>query len=108
MSAKRKDRAATFGRFIRELREAIGISQSELATQLHIGQVFICKVENDQVLLSRRHFKQLAKILKLSQNDLEVMWLATKVYRLVHKYPFALESIKPLRELLQASNARKR
>ena len=51
----------TLGQKIRELREANGMFQRQLASILEIGDGFLSKIESDQKALKREHLKTLSK-----------------------------------------------
>ena len=84
----------TIGQKIRQLREEAGMKQRELAAKLDIGEGFLSKVENDQKLLKREDLKKISKIYKVQLIDLEILWLANKVYELIKDENQGLDALK--------------
>ena len=78
-----------------------GMLQRELATKLEIGEGFLSKVENDQKPLKRDDLKKLSKIFKVPVSELEILWLANKVYDIVRDEQSGPDALKVAEEQLQ-------
>ena len=72
----------TLGQKIKELRESSGMFQRQLAAILEIGDGYLSKVENDQKAIKREHLKTISETFNFSIEELESLWIATKVYEL--------------------------
>jgi transcriptional regulator with XRE-family HTH domain len=82
------------GERIRELREAKGLVQRQIAAELEVDTAYISKIEKNEKPLSRSHLKRLSSILGISQNDLYVLWLADRISNLVKDEKEALPALK--------------
>ncbi len=88
----------TIGQKIRELREASGMFQRQLASILEMGDGFLSKVESDRKPLKREHLRTLSKTFDCSYSELEALWIATKIYDLVKDEDEALNALKVAEE----------
>jgi transcriptional regulator with XRE-family HTH domain len=93
----------TIGQRIKQMREASGMLQRELATKLEIGEGFLSKVENDQKQLKRDDLRKLSRLFKVSIGELETLWLANKVYYLVKDENQGSDALKVVEEQLKYS-----
>lgn len=84
----------TLGQKIRELREANGMFQRQLAAILEIGDGFLSKVESDQKALKREHLKTISKTLNCSFSELEALWIGSKVYDLIKDEKEGMNALK--------------
>jgi transcriptional regulator with XRE-family HTH domain len=69
---------------LKELREINGYVQRQIAAELEVDTAYISKVENDEKLLSKSHLKKIAKLYKVAEKELEVIWLADKILNTIH------------------------
>jgi transcriptional regulator with XRE-family HTH domain len=60
----------TFGFRVRQLRQAKGISQEELAEKAGLDRTYISSIERGKRNISLNNIKRLAKALKVSVRDL--------------------------------------
>jgi len=88
----------TIGKKIKELREASGLLQRELAAKLNIGEGFLSKVENDQKHLKRDDLKILSKLFNVKLSELETLWLGNKLYDFIKDERYGLEAMKVAEE----------
>ncbi|MCU0326463.1 MAG: helix-turn-helix domain-containing protein [Spirosomaceae bacterium] len=88
----------TLGQKIKQLRESKGMLQRKLASILEIGDGFLSKVESDQKPLKREHLKTISETFDYSYNELEALWIATKVYDLVKDEDEGLNALKVAEE----------
>jgi transcriptional regulator with XRE-family HTH domain len=91
----------TLGQKIKELRESKGMLQRKLASILEIGDGFLSKVESDQKPLKREHLKTISETFDYSYNELEALWIATKVYDLVKDEDEGLNALKVAEEQIK-------
>ncbi len=96
----------TIGQRIRQLREKSGMKQRELAAKLDIGEGFLSKVENDQKLLKRKDLKKLSELFNVAHSDLEILWLANKVYGLIKDENHGLDALKAAEEQVKYSKGK--
>lgn len=94
----------TLGQKIRELRQQAGLTQREVAYQLGIGEGFLSKVENEYKPLKREDLIKLSKLFKVPIEDLESLWLASKVYSIVRDEENALSALKVAEEQIKYNN----
>jgi len=91
----------TLGQKIKQLRESKGMLQRKLASILEIGDGFLSKVESDQKPLKREHLKTISETFDYSYNELEALWIATKVYDLVKDENEGLNALKVAEEQIK-------
>lgn len=91
----------TLGLKIKQLRESKGMLQRKLASILEIGDGFLSKVESDQKPLKREHLKTISETFDYSYNELEALWIATKVYGLVKDEDEGLNALKVAEEQIK-------
>jgi transcriptional regulator with XRE-family HTH domain len=72
------------GAKLKELREMNGYVQRQIAAELEVDTAYISKVENDEKPLSKSHLKKIAKLYKVAEKELEVIWLADKILNTIH------------------------
>jgi transcriptional regulator with XRE-family HTH domain len=70
---------------LKELREAKGLLQREIAAKLEVDTAYISKVENDEKRLSKVHISIVSKLLGVTERELINLWLADKVIRIIEK-----------------------
>lgn len=84
----------TLGQKIKELRESTGMYQRQLAAILEIGDGYLSKVESDQKAIKREHLKTISKTFNSSFEELEALWIATKIYDIVKNEKEGLNALK--------------
>ena len=82
------------GEKLRELREAKGLVQRQVAADLQVDTAYISKMEHNEKPVSRNHLKKLSKLYSVSENDLLLIWLADKVLQLVENEKFSVEALE--------------
>jgi transcriptional regulator with XRE-family HTH domain len=70
---------------LKELREAKGFLQREIAAKLEVDTAYISKVENDEKRLSKTHISTLSKVLGVKERELINLWIADKVISVIEK-----------------------
>ncbi len=91
----------TLGQKIKELRETSGMFQRQLAAILEIGDGYLSKVENDQKAIKREHLKTISKTFNFSYEELEALWIATKIYDIVKNEKEGLNALKAAEEQIK-------
>lgn len=82
------------GEKLRELREAKGLVQRQVAADLQVDTAYISKMEHNEKPVSRNHLKKLSKLYSVAENDLLPIWLADKVLQLVENENFSVEALE--------------
>jgi len=84
----------TIGAKIKELRETSGMIQRKLASLLEIGDGYLSKIENDQKAIKREHLIKISSVFNFPLDELEALWIATKVYDIVKDEKEGLKALK--------------
>ncbi len=84
----------TLGEKIKELREAEGMLQKQLAGILEIGDGYLSKIERNQKALKREHLLAINRTFNCSMEELEALWIATKIYGIVKDEKEGLNALK--------------
>ena len=90
---------------LKELREAKGLLQREIAAKLEVDTAYISKVENDEKRLSKAHIAILSKLLGVSERELINLWLADKVMSVIEKDEDAEQAILLVQEHLKKNKS---
>lgn len=83
-----------FGQKVKELREAKGLVQRQVAAELEVDTAYVSKIESDEKLISRNHIAKLSKILNVQENELQKLWLADKILKMVCEEDQKEEALK--------------
>ncbi|HVI49248.1 MAG TPA: helix-turn-helix transcriptional regulator [Chitinophaga sp.] len=81
------------GEKLRELREAKGLVQRQVAAELQVDTAYISKMENSEKPISRLHLKKLSKIYTVNEADLLSLWLADKILQVIEDEKYANEAL---------------
>lgn len=90
----------TLGSKLKELREAKGLKQREVGYVIGLDGSFISQIELDKKSLNREHLSKLASLFKINEVELQILWLADKVFRTVQDENIAEKSIRVVLERL--------
>ncbi|MBT1707296.1 helix-turn-helix domain-containing protein [Fulvivirgaceae bacterium PWU5] len=82
------------GEKLKELREAKGLVQRQVAAGLEVDTAYISKMESNEKPVSRNHLKKLALMLNITEDELLILWLADKVYDVVKEESVGIQSIE--------------
>lgn len=82
------------GQKLRELREAKGLVQRQVAAELEVDTAYVSKIESNEKPINRNHLKKLSIMLGIAEEDLHTLWLADKVYDLVKHEKIALKAMQ--------------
>ncbi len=77
------------GKKLKELRDAKGLMQRQVAADLLVDTAYISKMEHNEKPVNRSHLKKLAKLYSVTENELLPIWLADKVLQLVEKEKYS-------------------
>jgi len=91
------------GEKLKELREAKGLVQRQVAAELELDTAYISKMESNEKPVSRTHLKKLAVLLGIDEEELLTLWLADKLYDVVKDEPVGLKSIEVVQALMKKS-----
>jgi transcriptional regulator with XRE-family HTH domain len=86
------------GEKLRELREANGLAQRQVAAELAVDTAYVCKLEADTMLVSRKYLKKLSVLFDYPEHELLTLWLASKLYKLVKDEAVALQAMELARQ----------
>lgn len=89
------------GEKLKELREAKGLVQRQVAAALEVDTAYISKMESNEKPVSRNHLKKLSRLLGIGEKELFAIWLAGKVYELVKDEEVALLVLSITKEELE-------
>lgn len=71
------------GQRLKELREAQGFVQRQVAAKLDVDTAYVSKIESNEKPVSRNHLKKLSQLFGIPEEELLTLWLADKVYEVV-------------------------
>lgn len=93
--------ANQFGTKIKELREANGLLQRQVASQLEIDTPMLSKIERGERKAKKEQVLQFAKLYKADNNELLTLWLADQLYNVIEGEPMADEALKSVTKKLK-------
>jgi HTH-type transcriptional regulator, competence development regulator len=96
------------GERLKELREAKGLVQRQIAAELDVDTAYISKMECNDKPVSRNHLRKLATLLNSSEEELLTLWLAEKVYNVVKDEGVGLRAINVAEEELKTGKRRRK
>lgn len=82
------------GEKLKELREANGLVQRQVAADLQVDTAYISKMERNEKPVSRNHLKKLSKLYKVPESILLPIWLADKILQLVENEVFSVQALE--------------
>ena len=86
--------ANQFGSKIKELREAKGLLQRQVASQLEIDTPMLSKIERGERKAKKEQILQFAKLYKADKDELLTLWLADQIYEVVKDEKMANEAMQ--------------
>lgn len=97
------------GEKLRELREAKGLVQRQVAAELEVDTAYVCKMECNEKPVSRNYLRKLSMLLGIAEKELLTLWLADKVYDVVKDETIAIKAMKIAQvELINKSKRKSR
>lgn len=103
---KSKNGKIMLGLRLKELREAKGLLQREIAAKLEVDTAYISKVENNEKRLSKAHISILSKLLGVTERELINLWLADKVMSVIEKDESAEQALSIVQEHLKKNKSK--
>lgn len=94
-------RFTMLGQKLRELREAKGLVQRQVAAELEVDTAYVSKIESNDKPVSRQHLKKLSILLGIPENELLTLWLADKLYDIAKEEEVGLKAIEAAEEELK-------
>ena len=91
------------GQRLKELREANGFVQREVAAKLEIDTAYVSKMEKGDKQISRNWIPVLSIMFNVSERELLTLWLADRIERQIVDEDLALEAIKMVMKKLKAN-----
>ncbi|MBS0645837.1 MAG: helix-turn-helix transcriptional regulator [Verrucomicrobia bacterium] len=82
------------GEKLRELREAKGLVQRQVAAELEVDTAYISKMESNEKPVSRQHLKKLSVLLGIAEDELLTLWLADKLYDVAKDEAVAIKAME--------------
>ena len=82
------------GEKLKELREAKGLVQRQVAAELEVDTAYISKMENNDKPVSRIHLKKLALIYKIKEEQLLPYWIAEKILQVIKNEDFKNDALE--------------
>jgi transcriptional regulator with XRE-family HTH domain len=86
---------------LKELREANGMVQRQVAAELDVDTAYVSKMENNEKPVSRTRLKKLSQLFKVPEADLLTLWLADKIYDVAKDEDVAIEALHAAEEELK-------
>jgi transcriptional regulator with XRE-family HTH domain len=86
--------ANQFGSKIKELREANGLLQRQVASQMEIDTPMLSKIERGERKARKEQVVQFAKLYKADRDELLTLWLADQLYDVIQGEAQADEALK--------------
>ena len=96
------------GEKLKELREAKGLVQRQVAAELEVDTAYISKMESNEKPVSRSHLKKLAVLLGgITEEELLTLWLADKLYDIAKDEEVGLKAMEVAEEELKTKMKKK-
>lgn len=96
------------GEKLRELREAKGLVQRQVAAELELDTAYISKMESNEKPASRQHLKKLSVLLAIEEEELLTLWPADKVYDVIKYEDKAIMAMEAAQQKLIAKSKHKK
>ena len=96
------------GEKLKELREAKGLVQRQVAAELEVDTAYVSKMESNEKPVSRTHLKKLSELLGIDEEELLTIWLADKVYDMVKDEEVGLKAMVAAEEELKTKKKTKK
>ena len=81
------------GQRLRELREAKGFVQREIAAKLEIDTAYVSKMEKGDKQISRSWLPVLANMYGVTENELLTLWLADRIEKVIDKESLGVNAL---------------
>jgi transcriptional regulator with XRE-family HTH domain len=91
---------------LKELREANGYVQRQIAAELEVDTAYVSKMENNEKPVSRMHLKKFAHLYRVAEEELLTLWLADKVYEMVKDEDVAIKAMQVAEQSIKLSKSK--
>ena len=81
------------GERLKELREAKGFVQRQVAALLEVDTAYVSKMENNDKPVSKSHLEALAKVYDLPESELMPYWLGEKVLHVLENNEHSISAL---------------
>jgi len=95
------------GEKLKELREAKGLLQRQVAVELDVDTAYISKMENNDKPVSKTNLVKLARLFDIKEEQLFTIWLADKVYDILKDEEMGLKALAIVEEELKTKKKNK-
>ena len=95
------------GKKLKELRQAKGLVQRQVAANLEVDTAYISKMESNEKPVSRQHLKKLSVMLDIGEEELLTIWLADKLYDIAKDEAVGLKAMEAAEEVLKMNKRKK-
>lgn len=95
--------ANLLGVFLKEIRDTKQFLQKDIAECLHIDTPMYSKIERGERRLKKEQITILSKFLKINKDELQTVWLADKVSRLLENESLALNAVELVKKNITKS-----
>ena len=99
--------ANQFGSKIKELREANGLLQRQVASQFEIDTPMLSKIERGERKAKKEQVVQFAKLYKADKDELLTLWLADQLYDVIQGEAQADEALKNVTNKISKTNKKR-
>lgn len=82
------------GERLKELREAKGLVQRQVASYLDVDTAYISKMESNEKPVSRIHIKKLSILYDVQENELLPIWLANKILKILGTENYSIQALE--------------
>ena len=96
-----------FGERLKELREAKGYVQRQVAAELELDTAYISKMESNDKPASRSHLKKLSKLYSIPEAELLPLWIGEKILQVVQEEKYAIEALEIVLDKLKETAKKK-
>ncbi len=93
-----------FGFRVKELREARGLLQRQVAASLEIDTPLYSKIERGERIAKKEVAVHLATILETDENELLTLWLADQIYDVVKDEQQAGDALKTVSKKIKGNS----
>lgn len=96
--------ANQFGERLKQLREQNNLLQRQVASLLEIDTPMLSKIERGERKAKKEQVIQLARIMKVSNDELLTLWLADQLQDVIEGEALADEALKKVSNNIKKSN----
>jgi HTH-type transcriptional regulator, competence development regulator len=92
------------GEKLKELREAKGLFQRQVAAELEVDTAYISKMEKNDKPVSKSHLEAFAKVYELPESELIPFWLGEKVLHVLKNNKHGIQALNLVLDNLKKVN----